>query len=171
VSGGQELSLFWVAIAGTAGNLVGSWLAYGIGALGGRPLVDRFGRYLLILPHEVDRAHAWFEHHGDAAVFFSRMLPVVRTFISVPAGVARMNFSKFALYTILGCLPWTFALAWIGYTLGDNWAEAEAVIRPIAWAIAAIVVMGGVWWVVRRWRRVQIAYAALDQEHTADDDR
>ncbi len=171
VSGGQELSLFWVGIAGTAGNLVGSWLAYGVGALGGRPLVDRFGRYLLILPHEVDRAHIWFERHGDAAVFFSRLLPVVRTFISVPAGVARMNFSKFTLYTILGCLPWTFALAWIGYQLGDNWAAAEAVIRPVAWAIAAVIVMGGVWWVVRRWRRVQIAYATLDQERAAGEGR
>lgn len=85
----------------------------------------------MIRPHEVDRAHAWFERNGDAAVFFSRMIPVVRTFISVPAGVARMNFAKFTLYTVLGCLPWTLALAWIGYVLGGHWAAAERVIGPV----------------------------------------
>ena len=120
VGEGRELSLLWVGLAGTVGNLVGSWIAYGAGAWGGRPLLDRFGRYLLIRPHEIDKAHDWFERHGDAAVFFSRLLPVIRTFISVPAGVARMNFAKFTLYTILGCLPWTFALAWMGYVLGDK---------------------------------------------------
>jgi membrane protein DedA with SNARE-associated domain len=164
VGGGQELSLVWVGIAGTLGNLVGSWIAYGAGAWGGRPLLDRFGRYLLIRPHEIDRAHGWFERHGDAAVFFSRLLPVVRTFISVPAGVARMNFAKFTLYTILGCLPWTFALAWIGYVLGDNWAAAERILRPIAWAIAVAIFAGGIWWITRRWRKVRAEYAALDAE-------
>ena len=168
VASGQELDLFWVVMAGTAGNVVGSWLAYWAGAVGGRPLVDRFGRYLLIRPHEVDRAHAWFERHGEATVFVSRLLPVVRTFISVPAGVARMNVVKFTIYTILGCLPWTFALAWIGYLLGSNWSAAEKVIRPVAWAIAAAIVVGGVWWVVRRWRRVREEYAALDRARSAD---
>lgn len=162
VEGGEELSLLWVGLVGTLGNLVGSWIAYAAGAWGGRPLLDRFGRYLLIRPHEIDRAHAWFERHGDAAVFFSRLLPVVRTFISIPAGVARMNFAKFTLYTVLGCLPWTFALAWIGYVLGDNWAAAERVLRPIAWAIAIAIFAGGIWWVTRRWRQVRAEYAALD---------
>jgi membrane protein DedA with SNARE-associated domain len=164
VGNGQELSLFWVAMVGTAGNVVGSWLAYAAGAWGGRPLVDRFGRYVLIRPHEVDRAHEWFERHGDAAVFFSRLLPVVRTFISVPAGVARMNFGKFTLYTVLGCLPWTFALAWAGYLLGENWTAAEQVLRPLAWAIALIILALGTWWVARRWRQVREEYAALDRE-------
>ncbi|MGZ8657480.1 MAG: DedA family protein [Actinomycetota bacterium] len=168
VAAGQELDLFRVVIAGTAGNVVGSWLAYWAGAAGGRPLVDRFGRYLLVRPHEVDRAHAWFERHGDVTVFVSRLLPVVRTFISVPAGVARMNAVKFTLYTVLGCMPWTFALAWIGYTLGDNWGAAEKVIRPVAWAIAAGIIVGGVWWVVRRWRQVREEYAALDRARSAE---
>ena len=161
-----ELQLaFWpVVLVGTAGNLVGSWLAYGAGSAGGRPLLDRWGRYLLIRPHEIDRAHDWFERHGDAAVFFSRLLPVIRTFISVPAGVARMNFAKFTLYTILGCLPWTFALAWMGYVLGDNWTAAEQVIRPVAWAIAVAIGAGGIWWITRRWRRVREEYAARDRE-------
>jgi len=164
VGDADQLSLFWVAMAGTAGNIVGSWLAYVAGAVGGRPLVDRFGRYLLIRPHEVDRAHVWFERHGDAAVFFSRLLPVVRTFISVPAGVARMNFAKFTLYTVLGCLPWTFALAWVGYLLGENWTTAEQVLRPLAWAIALVILAGGAWWVARRWRQVRQEYEALDRE-------
>jgi len=93
---------------------------------------------------------------------------VVRTFISVPAGVARMNVVKFTFYTVLGCLPWTFALAWLGYILGDNWSSAERVIRPIAWVIAAIIVVGGLWWVVRRWRRVRDEYAALDRTREAE---
>jgi membrane protein DedA with SNARE-associated domain len=168
VAAGQELDLFWVVMAGTGGNVVGSWIAYWAGAVGGRPLVDRFGRYLLVRPHEVDRAHAWFERHGDVTVFVSRLLPVVRTFISVPAGVARMNVVKFTIYTVLGCLPWTFALAWIGYILGDNWEAAEKVIQPIAWAIAVVIAVGGVWWVVRRWRQVREEYAALDRARSSE---
>ena len=99
---GQELDLVTVALLGTAGNLVGSWLAYWAGAAGGRPLIDRFGRYVLVLPHEVDRAHEWFERRGELAVFVSRLLPVIRTFISLPAGVARMPFWRFTVYTVLG---------------------------------------------------------------------
>lgn len=168
VAAGQELDLFWVVMAGTAGNVVGSWIAYWAGAVGGRPLFDRFGRYLLVRPHEVDRAHDWFERHGDMTVFVARLLPVVRTFISLPAGVAHMPFAKFTIYTVLGCLPWTLALAWIGYVLGDNWAAAEEVIRPIAWGIAAVIVVGGVWWITRRWRQVREEYAALDREREAE---
>ncbi len=160
---GQELNFVAVALLGTAGNVVGSWLAYWAGVVGGRPLIDRFGRYLLVLPHEVDRAEEWFDRHGELAVFASRMLPVIRTFISVPAGVARMPFGRFTLYTVLGCLPWTFALAWLGYTLGENWTKVEDVLQPVAWAIAAVVVALGVWWVARRYRKVRAAYAELDR--------
>ncbi|HYY08880.1 MAG TPA: DedA family protein, partial [Actinomycetota bacterium] len=99
---GEPLDLVWVGAVGTLGNLAGSWLAYWAGAVGGRPLVERFGRYLLILPHEVDRAHAWFERRGELTVFVSRLLPVIRTFISLPAGVARMPFWRFTIYTVLG---------------------------------------------------------------------
>jgi membrane protein DedA with SNARE-associated domain len=160
---GQELNFVAVGLLGTAGNLVGSWLAYWAGSAGGRPLVDRFGRYLLVLPHEVDRAHVWFERRGELAVFVSRLLPVIRTFISLPAGVARMPFGRFTLYTVLGCLPWTFALAWLGFALGENWTKVEAVLQPIAWAIAAVVLVVGVWWVSRRYRKVRAAYAQLDR--------
>ena len=161
---GEELSLFWVGMVGTIGNLVGSWIAYGIGAWGGRPLVDRFGRYLLIRPHEVDHAHEWFERYGDAAVFFSRLLPVIRTFISLPAGVVRMPFWRFTLYTVLGCLPWTFALAWLGFELGDRWETVEQALQPFSWAIAALCLVAAAWYVRRRWTKVRAEYAVLDAE-------
>jgi membrane protein DedA with SNARE-associated domain len=159
---GRQLDLVVVGLLGTVGNLVGSWIAYWAGAVGGRPLVDRFGRYLLVLPHEVDRAHEWFERRGELAVFVSRLLPVIRTFISLPAGVARMPFWRFTIYTVLGCLPWTFALAWFGYELGERWTAVEEVLQPIAWAIAGVLVLLGVWWIARRYRKVRAAYAELD---------
>jgi membrane protein DedA with SNARE-associated domain len=159
---GEELSLFWVGMAGTVGNVVGSWLAYWAGAVGGRPLVDRFGRYLLIRPHEVDKAHEWFERYGDAAVFFSRLLPVIRTFISLPAGVVRMPFWRFTIYTTLGCLPWTFALAWLGFQLGDRWETVEHALQPFSWAIAGLCVIAAAWYVRRRWTKVRAEYAALE---------
>ena len=159
---GQELDLLLVVLAGTAGNLVGSWVAYAAGAMGGRPLLERFGRYLLVRPHEVDRAHEWFERHGDAAVFFGRLLPVIRTFISLPAGIARMNLAKFTVYTVLGCLPFVFVIAWLGYRAGDNWEKVEHAIQPFSWLIAGVVLLVGIVYVLRRWRTVRAEYAALD---------
>ncbi len=151
----QQLNLWLVVLAGTGGNLVGSWLAYWAGYAGGRPLIDRWGRYLLIRPHEVDRAHDWFERYGDLAVFGGRLLPVVRTFISLPAGVVRMNLWKFSVYTLLGCLPWCLLLAWLGYLLGARWEEVERVMRPFAWAIAAAIALGGIWFVRRRLQTIR----------------
>jgi membrane protein DedA with SNARE-associated domain len=162
---GNELNLVAVALVGTAGNLTGSWLAYGVGLYGGRPLADRFGRYLLIRPHEVDRAHAWFERRGEATVLLSRLLPVVRTFISLPAGVAEMPFWRFTLYTTLGCLPWCFALTIIGAALGSRWTLAEEYIREFAWLIGGIIVVLGAIVVSRRWKTVRAEYAALDREY------
>jgi membrane protein DedA with SNARE-associated domain len=159
---GQELSLPGVVLAGTLGNLVGSWLAYWAGAAGGRPVVDRFGRYLLVRPHEVDKAHVWFERHGSAAVLFSRLLPVIRTFISLPAGVAKMPFGRFTIYTLVGCVPWNFGLAWAGQQLGTRWERVEDVLRPVSWLIVLVCAAGLVWYVARRWTRVRAEYAALD---------
>jgi membrane protein DedA with SNARE-associated domain len=152
---GQQLDLVAVIAAGVLGNLVGSLLAYWVGYAGGRSLAVRWGRYLLIRPHEIDRAHDWFEHHGEAAVFFGRLLPVVRTFISLPAGVARMNVWKFSLYTLLGCIPWTAGLAWAGYALGHRWNEVERVMRPFAWIIGGLLLVGIAVWIWRRWRVVR----------------
>lgn len=161
----QQLNLVLVVLAGTAGNLVGSLLAYWAGAVGGRPLFERFGRYLLIRPHEIERAHGWFERHGEAAVFFGRLLPVVRTFISLPAGIARMNPGRFVLYTVLGCLPFVAALAWLGHEAGGNWVKVEHVLQPFSWLIAGAILTLGAVYVARRWRRVRAEYAALDSLH------
>jgi membrane protein DedA with SNARE-associated domain len=159
---GHELDLWAVVAAGTIGNLVGSWIAYGAGRSGGRALVDRYGRYLLIHPHEVDKAELWFDQRGEAAVFVSRLLPVIRTFISLPAGIARMPFWRFTIYTVAGCLPWCLALTLLGAALGSRWHVVEEIMRPVAWTIGIALLVGLVVLIRRRWRTVGAEYAALD---------
>lgn len=168
VGSGNELSLFWVGLVGALGNLVGSWIAYGVGAAGGRSAVDRYGRYLLIRPHEIDRAHGWFERRGERVVFVARLLPVIRTFISLPAGVAKMRVRTFTLYTILGCLPFTFALAFAGHAAGASWENVIHTLAPLTWAILLVCVTAIVVYVARRWRSVRAEYAALDAERAAE---
>jgi membrane protein DedA with SNARE-associated domain len=119
------MTLIGVSLAGTAGCLVGSLIAYYISLWGGRPLLDRYGKYILIRKRELDLAQKWFEKYGDRVVFVSRLLPVARTFISYPAGIARMDVKKFSLYTVLGSFPFCFALASVGVILGPHWADIE----------------------------------------------
>jgi len=147
-----RLDFFWVGMLGTLANVLGSWLAYWVGLVGGRPLIERWGRYIFLRKHELDRAEVWFEKHGEAAVFVSRLLPVVRTFISLPAGVAKMPFAKFTVYTFLGCLPWTFALTWAGFLLGENWETFLKYGEPVSIAVGVIVLAVLVWWLVKRAR-------------------
>ncbi len=147
-----RLNFFWVGMLGTLANVLGSWLAYWGGVVGGRPLIERWGKYVFLRKHELDRAEVWFEKHGEAAVFVSRLLPVVRTFISLPAGVARMPFAKFTVYTFLGCLPWTFALTWAGFLLGENWETFIKYGEPVSIAIGVILLALLVWWLVKRAR-------------------
>ncbi len=146
------LSLVAVMVVALAGSMVGSWLAYWAGRVGGRPLIDRWGRYLLLRPHEVDRAHVWFERHGEAAVFFSRMIPLARAFISLPAGVARMDLGTFSLYTFLGNLPWTVGLALAGYALGEHWRSLERLLQPIGIVLGVLLIGALGWWIVKRLR-------------------
>ena len=146
------LNFVLVGLMGTLGNLVGSLIAYAVGRAGGRPLIDRWGRYILLRPHEIDRAESWFADHGTAAVFFSRLLPVVRTFISLPAGVAEMPLGTFTVYTVAGCLPWTFALAGAGYAVGSQWKSIDRYFTPVSIVIAVLLVGAIAWWVVRRVR-------------------
>jgi membrane protein DedA with SNARE-associated domain len=148
----KSLSLLGVIVVGVLGSLVGSLLAYWLGYAGGRPMVDRWGKYLMLRPHEVDRAQDWFERHGQAAVFWSRLIPLVRAFISLPAGVARMNLGAFTLYTTLGLLPWTIGLALAGRSLGDRWNDVERFIAPVSIATGIALVALAVWWIVRRRR-------------------
>ena len=146
-----RLDFFLVGTAGVLGNLVGSWLAYWAGRRYGRELLDRYGKYVLIRSHDIDRAEVWWEKHGEAATFFSRLLPVIRTFISVPAGIAKMPFGKFTLYTFLGCIPWTFALTYVGVLVQDNW---ERVLNyfdlPTLLIAVGLLVVAGAWYVRRR---------------------
>jgi membrane protein DedA with SNARE-associated domain len=120
-----RLEFFAVGMAGAIGCLIGSVLSYVVGYYGGRPLLEKYGRYILISPHEIDMAHRWFERYGVATVFIARLLPIVRTFVSLPAGIARMDFKKFAVYSFVGSLPWCYALAYAGVILGENWDTLE----------------------------------------------
>jgi membrane protein DedA with SNARE-associated domain len=154
---GKELNLVVVVAVAVAGSMAGSWATYGVGFAGGRPLIDRWGRYLLLRPHEVDRAHAWFERHGEAAVFFARLLPIVRAFISLPAGVARMPFWRFSIYTLLGNIPWCLGIAWAGYLLGQRWHTFQRYFTPVVLAVGAVLLVLLVWWVVKRLRARRVA--------------
>jgi membrane protein DedA with SNARE-associated domain len=131
-----KLTLVGVTVAGAAGCLVGSLIAYVIGSYGGRPLLERYGKYLLIRKDGIDRAQEWFERHGELAVFISRLLPIVRTYISFPAGIVKMDVTKFSVYTFLGSLVWCFALAYVGFTLGRNWSTVEGMLGYLTIAVA-----------------------------------
>jgi membrane protein DedA with SNARE-associated domain len=162
LSGQHPLNFWLVVLAGVAGSMVGSWAAYGVGYAGGRPLIDRWGRYILLRPHEVDRAHAWFEKHGDKLVFFGRLIPVLRTFISLPAGVAKMDLPKFSLYTFFGVVPWTIGFAFVGWKLGESWRSVERYLKPISYTLGVALLMLVVWWVVKRLRERRSETAAAD---------
>ncbi len=136
-----EFTLVGATLAGVLGCVVGSIVAYAVGVAGGRPLLERYGKYVLISMHDLDVADGWFKKHGEAAIFFSRMLPVVRTFISLPAGIARMPFGRFVLYSALGSLPWSFALVYAGKTLGDNWVQVRTVLSKLDYPIGAIIIV------------------------------
>ena len=116
-----KMSLVGITIVGALGNLVGSIIAYYVGLKGGRPLLEKYGKYILITHNSLDRADRWFERYGHEAVFISRFLPGIRTFISLPAGIAEMDFKKFCIYTLAGSLPWAFVLGYVGVLLGPQW--------------------------------------------------
>jgi membrane protein DedA with SNARE-associated domain len=141
---------FWiVVIFATIGNTLGSLVAYAIGAYGGRPFLERYGRYLLIRPHEIELADSFFAKHGAATVFIGRLLPIVRTFISFPAGVARMPIGRFIVFSTAGAFIWSALLVYAGMILGDNWEAIRTTLQPFDLAIAGIVVLAVVlfvWW-------------------------
>lgn len=148
-------SLFWAATAGALGCNLGSVVAYEIGCYGGRPLVEKYGRYIWLSRHDLDMAERFFERFGSAAVFLGRLLPVIRTFIALPAGLARMPRLKFHIYTFAGSWPWCFALAWVGMKLGERWAtdpRLRQVLHRMDLVIALLLVAGAVWFVRAHWR-------------------
>lgn len=140
----QSLPVTYVLIAGAYGALgctIGSVIAYVVGVWGGRPFLEKYGKYLLISHQDLALADRWFNKHGSWAVFLSRLLPVVRTFISLPAGVAQMRFVPFLIYTFLGSFPWCAGLAYGGYQLGEHWEQLRALLRPFDPLIVALIVV------------------------------
>lgn len=136
-----HLQLWMVIVMGTLGNIVGSLVAYYVGKLGGRAVITRYGRYIHITERHLKKAEQWFDRRGEWAVFIGRLLPGIRTFISLPAGIAQMNVVKFTLFSSIGSLPWVAALAYAGYQLGQNWEGIRTYTHPLIYVAAAVVVL------------------------------
>lgn len=151
----HHLTLLGIVAAGVLGNLVGSWIAYGVGRGGRLELVERHGHWLHLKPSHIAVADRWFARYGAAAIFFSRMLPIVRTFISLPAGVAKMPFWRFTGLTLAGCVPWVLGLALAGEAVGKNWTEVRKGFEYVDYVVVALIVMGLAYALVRRRRRPQ----------------
>jgi len=147
-----RFKLMWVAVAGALGCNLGSLVAYYVGSLGGRPLVEKYGRYVLLTRHDLALADRFFARYGDWAVFIARLLPVIRTFIALPAGIARMNVARFHLYTFLGSLPWCWVLAYAGLKLGERWTTLREYFHRFDTVIGILVVLGAVWFIHNRWK-------------------
>lgn len=147
-----EYSLLAITVVGTLGNLVGSWIAYAVGYYGRVDLLEKHGAWLRVSPSHLAWADRWFDRHGDATVFFSRMVPIVRTFISLPAGVARMPFWRFSALTLAGCIPWVLMLGFIGQQAGGNWEQWKDSLHYVDYAVIAMLVLGIGYVIVRRRR-------------------
>lgn len=137
----DPLYILLAGLYGGLGSTIGSALAYSIGAWGGRPLLYRYGKYLLISHHDLEVAERWFARYGELTVFFSRLMPVMRSLVSLPAGVVRMSFIKFLIFTFIGSFIWSTALAFAGYQLGEHWGEVRAIMRPFDLPILAVIII------------------------------
>jgi membrane protein DedA with SNARE-associated domain len=157
-------SYFAMAMAGVIGYTLGSLLGWGIGRVGGRPFLERHGRWVHVTPERLERAESWFDRYGDAAVFFSRMVPVVRSFISIPAGVVRMPLGRFTILSFLGTLPWCFGLAGAGLALGTGWERFHKNWRYADYVVVGLIGAAVLWlavrWVQRRARRRSLERSA-----------
>ena len=154
----HQFNLWGVGIAGAFGCVVGSLVAYWVGMYGGRPVIEKYGRYVLISHHDLDMADRWFSRYGEAIVFASRLLPVIRTFIAFPAGVARMNLTRFVVYTFAGSLPWCLGLAYVGQKLGEKWNQDETLktlFHRFDFIIGIVGVVAITWWVWRHLRQLK----------------
>ncbi len=147
-----KYSLWSVGLAGAFGCVVGSIPAYYLGMYGGRPLIEKYGKYILMSRHDLDMADRWFDRHGEATVFFARLLPVIRTFIAFPAGVARMEMKRFIAYTFAGSLPWCLGLAYIGMVMGEKWPTLRGYFHKFDLLIGAVIVAFIVWYVRRHFK-------------------
>jgi membrane protein DedA with SNARE-associated domain len=161
-----QFNLWGVGVAGAVGCVVGSWVAYFVGLKGGRPFIEKYGKYVLFSRHDLDLADRWFARYGEVIVFASRLLPVVRTFIAFPAGVARMNLARFTVYTFLGSLPWCVGLAYVGQILGEQWDKNETLktwFHRFDFLIGIAILAAAVWWVRRH-----VKHSRADAEHAAE---
>lgn len=158
-----QLKLFWAATAGAIGCNLGSIPAYWLGAWGGRPAIEKFGRYVLLSRHDLDRTERFFQRFGGITVLLARLLPVVRTFIALPAGIARMSQVRFHLYTFIGSWPWCYVLAYVGMKLGDRWdsdPRFKEIFHRFHFAVELVLVAGIIWFFWTHWRnRMQIEEA------------
>jgi membrane protein DedA with SNARE-associated domain len=153
VSTGQ-MNLWLVGLAGAVGCVLGSLVAYWVGMKGGRPLIEKYGRYVLVSKHDLDLADRWFSKYGEAIIFTSRLLPAIRTFIAFPAGVARMDLKRFVIYTFAGSLPWCLGLAYVGQKLGEKWNQDDTLktwFHRFDFLIGIAAVLLIAWWI---WRHV-----------------
>src|SRR4026207_1454101 len=143
-----EMNLWWVGVAGAVGCVLGSLVAYWVGMYGGRPVIEKYGKYILLSRHDLDIADRWFSKYGEAIVFTARLLPAIRTFIAFPAGVARMNLTRFCIYTFAGSLPWCIALAYVGQKLGEQWDKDETLktwFHRFDFVIGIVGLLAGGW--------------------------
>jgi membrane protein DedA with SNARE-associated domain len=142
----RGFNLHTLAFVGAAGNLLGSIVAYWVGFIGGRPFLEKYGKFLLIRRRDLDKSEQFFQKYGEATALFSRVLPIVRTFISLPAGISRMNFPKFCVYTFIGALPFCYLLAWAGVKLGQHWGQVHAWLQKADVAVTVVLLaLFGLW--------------------------
>ena len=147
-----RFALWAIALAGGTGSMLGSWLTYEIGKYGGRPLVEKYGKYIFISHHDLDIADRFFAKYGNFSTFIGRLLPVVRTFISLPAGIAKVPLKKFLFYSFIGSVIWTYILAYLGMKLGENWDTLRDKFHGLDTAIILLIILGVIWWV---WRHLK----------------
>jgi membrane protein DedA with SNARE-associated domain len=160
-----EMNIWLVGVAGAIGCVLGSLVAYWVGMYGGRPFIEKYGRYILISRQDLALADRWFSRYGEAIVFISRLLPAIRTFIAFPAGVARMNLTRFILYTFAGSLPWCLGLAYVGQKLGEQWNKDErlkTLFHRFDFIIGIIALLAVIWWVRRHLKHLK-----EDKKHSA----
>jgi membrane protein DedA with SNARE-associated domain len=149
----HKMTLFAAVSAGVLGNVIGSWIAWSVGYFGGRPFIERYGRYIHVTPERMAQSDRWFDRHGEVTVLVGRCIPVIRTFISLPAGIARMPFWRFTLFTVIGCIPWVLGLTLLGVQVGPAWERWRHRLEYLDYIVAAAIVIGIVYLYVRARRR------------------
>ena len=142
-------NLYLAALMGALGCVIGSSVSYWLGFYGGRPLVEKYGKYILLSHHDLDLADSWFKKHGEATIFVGRFIPIITTFISFPAGISKMNYNKFIIFTFLGSFLWSLSLLIIGLKLGENWGNIRQYFRGFDWVILGLIIVLIIWWILR----------------------